>query len=67
LVQHRRAWASYHEKHLDGFEQDEEEEKKLVGALILISAGVEDPEALEVPADVGRRLLECYAGLAGER
>ena len=60
------AWAAYHEKHLDGFEQDEEEEKKLIAALILISAGVQNPEALEVSADVGRQLLECYDGLVGE-
>ena len=26
------AWAAYHEKHLHGFEQDEEEEKKLIAA-----------------------------------
>jgi hypothetical protein len=60
------AWASYHEKHIDGFEQDEAEEKKTVGALLLISAGVEDPEALEVPADVGQKLLACYDGSVEE-
>lgn len=59
------AWASYHEKHLNGFEQDEETEKKLVGASIGISAGLHDAEALKVPADVGRKLLECYDELAG--
>lgn|GEM_PF-2750948 len=60
------AWAAYHEKYLEGFEQDEETEKKLIGALLLISAGVEDPGALEVPDDVGQRLLECYDGMAGD-
>lgn len=44
----------------------EEAGKKLVGALILISAGIEDPETLDVTADVGQKLIECYDGLAGE-
>jgi len=36
---------------------------KLLGALIAISTGVQDVENLGVPAEVGRRLLECYEGL----
>jgi hypothetical protein len=56
------AWIAYHEKFLDDELQSDEEEKKLLGALILISAGVEDPTKLEVPFEVGSRLLACYEG-----
>jgi hypothetical protein len=57
------AWLAYHEKHLKGEVQPEDVEKKLIGALIGISAGVEDPEALKVPVEVGLKLLACYDGL----
>jgi len=60
------AWLAYHEKFLGGKESPEEVEKKLVGALIAISAGMEDVSKLGVPVDVGRRLLECYDGLSKE-
>jgi hypothetical protein len=58
------AWLAYHEEFPSGKELPDEVEKKLVGALIAISAGVEDLSKLGVPADVGRRLLECYDGLS---
>ncbi|NQU26458.1 MAG: hypothetical protein HQ567_34665 [Candidatus Nealsonbacteria bacterium] len=60
------AWIDYHEKHLDGETLPDEDEKKLLGALIAISTGVDDVEALGVPVDVGRRLLACYLGLGEE-
>jgi hypothetical protein len=57
------AWLAYQEKYLG---QPEEDEKKLIAALIAISTGVEDVEALGVPVDVGRRLMACYDGLGDE-
>ena len=60
------AWIAYHEKHLGDELLPDEDEKTLLGALIAISTGVEDAEALGVPVDVGQRLLACYDGLAEE-
>jgi hypothetical protein len=57
------AWIAYHEKHLGDELLPDEDEKKLLGALIAISTGVEDAEALGVPVDVGQRLLACYDAL----
>ena len=57
------AWVDYHEKHLDDELLPDEDEKKLLATLIAISTGIEDVEALDVPADVGRKLLACYDGL----
>jgi hypothetical protein len=37
-----------------------EEERKLLGALVAISTGVVDVSKLNVPAEVGRRLVQCY-------
>ena len=44
----------------------DEDEKKLIAALIAISTGVEDVEALGMPVDVGRKLLACYDALGEE-
>ena len=55
------AWLAYHQKHLDDRMQPHDVEKKLIRALLLISAGVEDAEPLDVPADIGQKLRECYA------
>jgi hypothetical protein len=60
------AWIAYHEQHLHDEKQPKEIEKKLIAALISISTGVEDVEALGVPVDVGRKLLACYDGLSEE-
>ena len=57
------AWVAYHEKHLGDELLPEENEKNLLAALIAISTGVDDVEALDVPVDVGRKLLACYGGL----
>ncbi|MHB8974094.1 MAG: hypothetical protein ACYC3X_26200 [Pirellulaceae bacterium] len=60
------AWIAYHEKHLDDVLLPDEDEQKLLGALIAISTGVEDMDKLGVPANVGRRLLACYDELGKE-
>ena len=57
------AWLAYHEKHLGDETLTEEEERRLLGALIAISTGVEDEAKLRVPVEVGRRLLQCYDDL----
>jgi hypothetical protein len=59
------AWIAYHEQHLGNEMLPDEDEKKLLGALLSISTGVEDVEKLGVSADVGRKLLACY-GVLGE-
>jgi len=59
-------WLAYHEKFLNDEVLPDEDEKKLLGALIAISTGVEDVSKLNVPVEVGRRLLECYDGLSKE-
>jgi len=60
------AWLAYHEKFLNDETLPDEEERKLLGALIAISTGVEDVSKLNVPVEVGRRLLACYDGLSKE-
>lgn len=57
------AWLVYHEKFLDDETLPDEEEKKLLSALIVISTGVKDVAKLSVPVEVGRRLFECYDDL----
>jgi len=60
------AWLDYHEKFLGDQTLPDEEERKLLSALITISTGIEDVSMLNVPIEVGRRLLECYDGLGEE-
>lgn len=55
------AWHAYHRRHLNGQRQSDELETKMVAALLAISSGVEDVESIGLPAEVGNRLLECYA------
>ena len=57
------AWATYHKTHLDEKLLPDAAEKKLLAALLAISTGVENVEALGVPVDVGRKLLACYDAL----
>lgn len=57
------AWLAYHEKFLNDEDQPDEDEKKLLSSLIVISTGVEDVTKLGVPVEVGRRLLQCYDDL----
>ena len=54
------AWIAYHEEYLDEKYLADDEENMLIGALIVISTGSRDLEKLNVPEDVGRKLLECY-------
>ncbi len=54
------AWRDYHEKFLGGEELPDEDEKRLLAALIAISTGAEDMAKIGVPAEVGRRLCQCY-------
>ena len=58
------AWITYHEQYLAHELQSDEEEKKLLAALLAISAGVEDVDDLGVSADVGEKLMACYERLA---
>ena len=60
------AWIAYHEEYLDEKYFADDEEKKLIGALIVISTGSRDLEKLNVPEDVGWKLLECYDQLGEE-
>lgn len=60
------AWMDYHEEHLNDEVLPDEEEKKLIGALIAISTGVEDPNDLDVPVEVGQKLIACYDALETE-
>ena len=60
------AWDAYHIQYLDDEVLDDDEEKKIVAALIAISTGHQDVSKLPVPEEVGQRLLECYDGLADE-
>lgn len=60
------AWSDYHEKHLDGELLPDEDEKKLLAALIAISTGVTDVDKLGVSPEVGRKLLDCYDALRKE-
>ena len=43
------AWIAYHEQYLDDETMHDEDEKKLLAALIAISTGVDDAEKLGVP------------------
>lgn len=61
------AWLAYREKFLNDETLPDEEEKKLLSALIVISTGVEDVGKLNVPEEVGRRLLQCYDELGKEQ
>ena len=60
------AWLAYHEQHLDDELLPDEDERKLLAALISISTGVEDLAVLGVPPDVGQKLLDCYDSLGEE-
>ena len=60
-----KAWLAYYEDFLGNETLPNKEEGKLLGALIAISSGVEDVSKLNVPVEVGRRLIRCYADPAG--
>ena len=54
------AWLAYHEKFVGDETLPDEDERNMLGALIAISTGVEDVAKLNVPVEVGRRLIACY-------
>jgi hypothetical protein len=60
-----KAWLAYHDDFLANQTLAIEEERKLLGALIAISTGVEDVSKLGVSAKVGGRLIQCYDDPAG--
>lgn len=60
------AWLAYHEKYLGDETLPDEDERKILGALIAISTGVENLAKLNVPVEVGRRLIQCYGDLGKE-
>ena len=62
-----KAWLAYHEDYLGNETLTDEEERKLLGALVAISTGLEDLSKLNVPGEVGRRLIQCYGDPAGKR
>jgi hypothetical protein len=62
-----KAWLAYHDDCLANETLPDEEERRLSGALIAISTGVEDVSKLGVPAEVGRRLIQCYDDPAGNQ
>jgi hypothetical protein len=55
-----KAWLAYHEDFLGNKTLPNEEERNILGALIAISTGIEDVAKLNVPVEVGRRLVQCY-------
>jgi hypothetical protein len=57
------AWIAFHEQHLGEELLPDEDEKNLLGALVLISTGVKDADDLGVAVEVGRKLLACYDAL----
>jgi hypothetical protein len=57
------AWLAYHEKYLNDETLPDQQEGKMLGALIAISTGVDDASKLNVPPEVGSRLLQCYNDL----
>ena len=60
-----KAWLAYHEDFLANETLPKQEEQKLLCALIAISACVKDVAKLNVPVEVGRRLVQCYVDPAG--
>lgn len=57
------AWLDYHDRFVGEETLPADEEKNLLGALIAISSGVDDVIKLNVPEEVGRRLIKCYEEL----
>jgi hypothetical protein len=54
------AWHTYHMEYLGGKLHAEKDERRILGALLAISTGVDDPGSLGVPVELGQKLLECY-------
>jgi hypothetical protein len=54
-----KAWLAYHAEFMANQTLPYEQERRLIGALIAITTGVEDMAKLSMPAEVVRRLLQC--------
>jgi hypothetical protein len=61
-----KAWLAYHEDFLANDTLPNEEEWKLLGALIAISTGIEEVSKLTLPVEAGQRLVQCYDDLGKE-
>lgn len=59
------AWDAYHQPYLNEEVLDDDEEHKIVAALISISDGERNAAALPVGPDVGKKLLDCFRALGG--
>jgi hypothetical protein len=55
-----KAWLAYHEDFLANETLPDEDERKMLGALFAISTGISDLSKLNVPVEVGRRLIQCF-------
>ncbi len=62
-----KAWLAYHEDFLANNTLADEEERKLLRALVVISSGVTDLSMLNVPEVVGRRLIQCFGDPAADQ
>jgi hypothetical protein len=60
------AWLDYHKRFLGDETLPDDDERKLLGALLSISTGVDDLKMLGVPVEVGRSLIQCYDDLGRE-
>lgn len=60
------AWDAYHQQYLNEEVLDDDEEHKIVAALISISDGERSATALPVAPDVGKKLLDCFRALGGD-
>jgi hypothetical protein len=61
-----KAWLAFHEDYLGNETLPNEDERKLLGALVAISSGVEDLSKLNVPVEVGHMLIQCYENPSGQ-
>lgn len=56
------AWHEYHDKFLSGRLLENSEEEKLIGALLQISSGLDDPVQFSVSPETATNLIACYRG-----
>ena len=54
------AWIKYHEKYLYDEMLPDDEEGKLISALVAISTGADNPAGLGVDPEIARCLIECW-------
>ncbi len=61
------SWQLYHERYVKDKVLSDEQEKKLVGALVLISKGVTEDKQLKVSTTVGKGLVKCWTDVFDEK